>query len=1071
MRALFKARESAARLAARAESLLQRHRSSDPAKRQQSDVPRGDDGATAHETPSIFVSYARLDGPRVQAIVSALRDAGLDVWIDTSSIEPTADWLDAIYEAVDASDAAVAFLSSRYLESSDCSKELDRVKESGKKVIPVALESLDETQMDPWIATINWIPATDDVTLDSVVSGVWRAVHQDLDWSAEHTRLLVRAREWEGHGQTKSRLLHGNDIVAAEAALLHERPPSQPQPTALQRRYVAASRKARSRLARTVAIIAIGVALISTTLAVVAFEQRRTALAALAESDFRRLSAESQAATSQSDALRYALEAAQRAEAAGRTDTEAVVPIAQALARSDIPLMHFSGLPDDQSASGGRQGTDVSRDGSTLAFATSDGGVRVIDLWDGSERANISAPTVPLSGSRGYQVGLDHSGGQLVRIIHPKPSSLAIDTVAADVEIFDLRESEPSLTESVSVDLPSPAAAVAFGPREETVVVTEDQGTVSVIDPDSDSAVVARMGTPEQRSGASYLSTNISIDASRVCTIGARVQLYQVDPPKQLLDVPNDRFEVFRTSPCIPEPCGDDMANVMAVTHQSTIESDAPELLVGAVECIGPDGSSRGLSEYSSLAGEGLVALQGVDDLGLEEWGNIGQWSAERLTGPGVNPPYEHLLAPEGIVRPISLAFAVPGPTGPRVVSVGTDGDIDLWAIDAGTLPATEWVLAAPGISRIPAGQTLSPEDPLLALGPGQAEDEALLVDAESGTPVTPQRSVDVPADGFGQSEWVLPDREVLTLQWDDGRADVHGPDGEERAQFEIDLPDVVTDRPARVEGLPVAVEGDILVYSAGSSIHTVDANSGDSLPPTAEMAHDSYCAVGASEGGQTVAAVTCGEDGTADLQVWSDLGARDPTHRRSLHFSDPRAVAITADGATVAVAFALGEVAVLRDGDWIHPPELTTTTASHNDYELGWVDLDPLGRRMVTRRDSRGIELWHLADDAVERVANLSHEQRFDSPLGAEFAGGSLFLTWNGNSSTRPSGAAEWSLTRRDLASAACSIITKVTESGHESAVPETLCPRSATQGLMPNTGRCVWRIGVRMPTETGTR
>lgn len=53
----------------------------------------------------LFVSYARADRARVVPIVDGLQEAGVEVWIDTSSIEPTADWQAEIRRAVEVSDA------------------------------------------------------------------------------------------------------------------------------------------------------------------------------------------------------------------------------------------------------------------------------------------------------------------------------------------------------------------------------------------------------------------------------------------------------------------------------------------------------------------------------------------------------------------------------------------------------------------------------------------------------------------------------------------------------------------------------------------------------------------------------------------------------------------------------------------------------------------------------------------------------------------------------------------------------------------------------------------------------
>src|SRR5262249_13706844 len=74
------------------------------------------------------------------------------------------------------------------------------------------------------------------------------ALNTDLDWLREHTRLLLRATEWDAGGRADNRLLSGNDILAAKAwAAQH--PTGAPQVTALHIEFIRASEQAEdSRL-------------------------------------------------------------------------------------------------------------------------------------------------------------------------------------------------------------------------------------------------------------------------------------------------------------------------------------------------------------------------------------------------------------------------------------------------------------------------------------------------------------------------------------------------------------------------------------------------------------------------------------------------------------------------------------------------------------------------------------------------------------------------------------------------------------------------------------------------------
>lgn len=58
-----------------------------------------------------------------------------------------------------------------------------------------------------------------------------------------HTRLLLRAKEWEAKGQGTAWLLQGNELEAT-AEWLAEGLEKEPRPTTLQSQFIGASQKA-----------------------------------------------------------------------------------------------------------------------------------------------------------------------------------------------------------------------------------------------------------------------------------------------------------------------------------------------------------------------------------------------------------------------------------------------------------------------------------------------------------------------------------------------------------------------------------------------------------------------------------------------------------------------------------------------------------------------------------------------------------------------------------------------------------------------------------------------------------
>jgi hypothetical protein len=81
-------------------------------------------------------------------------------------------------------------------------------------------------------------------------SGFWTglmrlisALDTDLDWLREHTRLLLRATEWDAGGRAEN--LSGSDVTAAKAWAAR-RPKNAPEPTSLHFDFIRTSEDAQA---------------------------------------------------------------------------------------------------------------------------------------------------------------------------------------------------------------------------------------------------------------------------------------------------------------------------------------------------------------------------------------------------------------------------------------------------------------------------------------------------------------------------------------------------------------------------------------------------------------------------------------------------------------------------------------------------------------------------------------------------------------------------------------------------------------------------------------------------------
>ena len=244
---------------------------------QATDAPAGQPSSRP-EQPDVFLSYSRKDSDFARRLGEALAARDKEVWADWEDIPATAEWRGEISSGIDAADSFAFVISPDSLRSEECGKELTHALEHGKRIVPLLYRDANGLAVPPELASRNWIFFRAEDDFHDAVDTFVEALETDLDWVRAHTRLLVRAREWELRNHDKSLLLRGSDLREAEHRLASVSPQAEPQPTQLQREYTLASRRAQSRRQR-ITLAAVGIALaVTVVLAVLAWIQRNDAI-------------------------------------------------------------------------------------------------------------------------------------------------------------------------------------------------------------------------------------------------------------------------------------------------------------------------------------------------------------------------------------------------------------------------------------------------------------------------------------------------------------------------------------------------------------------------------------------------------------------------------------------------------------------------------------------------------------------------------------------------------------------------------------------------------------------------
>jgi WD40 repeat protein len=196
--------------------------------------------------PDIFISYAREDVAFVRQLHERLTEEGREVWVDWAGIPPSAEWLAEIRTAIDSAASFVFVISPDSVISPVCADELRHAIERSKRIVPLVRREVETGALPETLARLNWIFFRHEDELQASFQQLSKALDTDLDWLRAHTRLLVRAVEWDNQARNASYTLRGRDLRSAESWLTRAQD-HEPKLTTLQTEYVLASRKAARR--------------------------------------------------------------------------------------------------------------------------------------------------------------------------------------------------------------------------------------------------------------------------------------------------------------------------------------------------------------------------------------------------------------------------------------------------------------------------------------------------------------------------------------------------------------------------------------------------------------------------------------------------------------------------------------------------------------------------------------------------------------------------------------------------------------------------------------------------------
>lgn len=163
----------------------------------------------------IFISYAREDSEFVRKLVDSLQADNRDVWVDFNDIPFGTEWWHEIVQAIEKSPVGVFVISEASIDSQYCSLEIAQLFQNQKKIVPIVARKPEEDSIEnlpPIIRDLNWV-SFDGTDYDTNLANLIETIDTDLAAEKEHTRLLLRALDWQRSGHSKDILSRGDELA------------------------------------------------------------------------------------------------------------------------------------------------------------------------------------------------------------------------------------------------------------------------------------------------------------------------------------------------------------------------------------------------------------------------------------------------------------------------------------------------------------------------------------------------------------------------------------------------------------------------------------------------------------------------------------------------------------------------------------------------------------------------------------------------------------------------------------------------------------------------------------------
>ncbi|HEY9669097.1 MAG TPA: TIR domain-containing protein [Coleofasciculaceae cyanobacterium] len=198
----------------------------------------------------VFIAYSSADSEFARKLNDGLQIQNKTTWFDQESIASGEDFRQEIYKGIESSNNFLFIISPNSIASPYCADEVEYAQKLNKRIVTVLYQNVDSAQLHPALAKVQWVDfSKHGGDFFTNFGELTRTLDADPDYIRNHTRLLLKAIEWDREGRDDSFLVRGKNLQAAEEWLALSAN-KEPAPTALLIQYLQASRELPKRKVR-----------------------------------------------------------------------------------------------------------------------------------------------------------------------------------------------------------------------------------------------------------------------------------------------------------------------------------------------------------------------------------------------------------------------------------------------------------------------------------------------------------------------------------------------------------------------------------------------------------------------------------------------------------------------------------------------------------------------------------------------------------------------------------------------------------------------------------------------------